>query len=281
MVRNIHWLGIGAVSAVLMATVVAGCGNQNTNPDNIAGAPTSAGNTTASVPPMNTTTSVPPGDTTTSSPPMNTATGPDASSTASTGAFDAAANTWSQVEAARVDLDTAIKAKQLDQVHKAASKISDLVKTLPDKSSQLAEDKRKTLDAHVKNVGELAAMMAKLDDPNDMKSVQEHQTAMNDALDMMKGIYPAEAMQSSMHMPNMSASGKGTGDKMGGMGKPADSGKMPGIGDKGGKMGGMGMMDKMMPGMGKPADTGKKPDPGKQADPNGKPMSGGGMGGDM
>lgn len=228
MVRNTNWKGIGALSVVLIGAVVAGCGNQNSNPDNISGAPTSAVNTT----------------------------GAGTSSTASARSFDDAANTWSRVEEARAEMDTAIKSKNLDQVHEASSKIRDLVKTLPDESSMLPEDKRKTLDAHVKNVGELAAMMDKSQDINDMKSVQEHQTAMNDALDMMKGMYPAGAMHSSMHMPNMNSSGKNMSD---------DSMPGKGMGGMGHKMGGMG----------------KKPDPGKQADPNGKPMSGGGMGGDM
>jgi hypothetical protein len=235
MVRNTHWRGIGTVSAVLIGIVVAGCSNQKSNPDNISGAPVTAANTTGS----------------------------GTSATASAKSFDDAANTWSRVEEARAEMDTAMEAKQLDQVHESTSKIRDLVKTLPDKSAMLPEDKRKDLDAHVRNVGELAAMMDKSDDPNDMKSAQEHQTAMHESLDMMKGMYPAGTMHASMHMPNMNSSSKTMpDDNMPGKG-------MSGMGDK---MGGMG---------GKMKGMGKKPDPGKQADPNGKPMPGGGMGGDM
>lgn len=249
MLRNTHWMGIGALSIVAMGIFVAGCGTQNSNPDNVPGAPA---------------------NTAPSALQNNTATGAVASATASTASFDDAANTWSRVEEARAELDTAVKARKLDQVHASASKIRDLVKTLPDESSMLPEDKRKTLDAHVKNVGELAAMMDKSDDPSDMKPAQEHQIAMNDALDMIKGVYPTGAMQSSMHMPNMSSSGKGMPD--GGMPGKGMGGKMGGMD---GMMGGMGDKGGKMSGMGKPTDPGKKPAP------NAKPMPSGGMGGDM
>ena len=206
-------VGMSALSTLLLGTLVIGCNKSGSNPDNIPGAPTTAVST-ASVSPMN---------------------------------FDDAANTWSQIEQARVGMDTAIREKKLDQVHEATSKIRDLVKTLPDKSLLLAEDKRKTLDAHIKNVGELAGMMDKFNDSNDsneMKSAQEHHTAMNDALNMMKGIYPEEAMHSSMHMPNMDSSDKNMSDKN--MSDDNTPGKMGGMGKMGGEMPGM---DKMTSGM--------------------------------
>ena len=53
MVRNKIWIGIGVVSAALMATVVAGCGTQNSNPDNSSTIPAPAGNTTTSAPQTN------------------------------------------------------------------------------------------------------------------------------------------------------------------------------------------------------------------------------------
>ena len=53
MFRNRIWTGIGAVSAVLLATVVAGCSNQNSNPDNSSLAPTTAGNGTTPAPQTN------------------------------------------------------------------------------------------------------------------------------------------------------------------------------------------------------------------------------------
>ena len=53
MVRNMHWIGIDVVSAVLMATVVAGCGTQNSNLDNSSTAPSTAGNGATSAPQTN------------------------------------------------------------------------------------------------------------------------------------------------------------------------------------------------------------------------------------
>lgn len=230
------------LTAVLIGSVAVGCVSQPGNPDNIPGVPTAAVNKSTPTP------------------------------APSAGAMNDVAGTWSQVEEARSGLDSAVKAKEMHKVHEAASKISDLVKTLPNGSSMLPEDKRKTLDAHVENVESLAASMQKLNTSGDMQSVQEHQAAMNDALEMMKGIYPAEVMQSAMHVPGTNPSGKGMAgmgdDKMGAMppdttphkGKTADPGKgMPD--DKMGGMG-MGMMDKMMPGMANDKMS-DKPMPGK------------------
>ena len=53
MVRNTNWIRIGALSAVLMGTVVTGCTNQNSNPDNTPSTPTTTGNTTTSAPQTN------------------------------------------------------------------------------------------------------------------------------------------------------------------------------------------------------------------------------------
>ena len=53
MVRNIKWIGIGAVSALLVGVVIVGCSNQNGNPDNTPGAPASPVNSTTSAPQTN------------------------------------------------------------------------------------------------------------------------------------------------------------------------------------------------------------------------------------
>ena len=117
---------------------------------------------------------------------------------------------------------------------------------MPDKSTALPDDKRKMLDTQVRTMGDLSEKMDKSGDSSDWKSVREHQTAMHDSLEMMKGMYPAEAMRAHMHMRGMDSSSKG----------------MPGMG---GRMGGMG---------------GKMPGPDNHPGPDSKPMTGGGMGGD-
>ena len=196
--------------------------------------------------------------------PTNKPTSAGPSSTASTGTFDDAANSMSRVEEAKVALDTAIDAKKPDQVREADTKIRDTVKTMPDQSSALPEDKRVALDTQVKNIGELADMTDKSGDAGDWKSVGEHQTAMHDALAMMKGMYPAGVMRG--HMPDMNPSGKSTPDT-----------GMPGKG-MGNKMGGRGMGDNMG-GMGgqmgdKMSGSGNHPGPNNMPTPGG---AGGGM----
>lgn len=267
--RNVKLLKFTSLSAIVAGTVIAGCVSQNNNPDNI---------------------------------PIIRSTAKNAGTNASVVPFDAASKTWIQVEQAKVEMDVGMKEKNLDKVHSAATKIRDLVKTLPDQSATLPEDKRKLLDSHVKNVDELTGMMNGLTDSNDMKPVQEHQMAMNDALDMMKGIYPPESMQSSMHMPKMNSPERGMSDDnmpgkvMASMGKANDmvamdamtSGMSPADKDKTkstlGKVTMLKPADRMnavkkMSGMGKPVDSGKMSGGGmgKMGGMGGK-MSGGGMG---
>ena len=202
---------MGALSAIIVGTVVVGCVSQNNNPDNI---------------------------------PIVYSTTKNAGSVASAVPFDAASKTWGQIEQAKVEMDVAMKEKNLDGVHSAATKIRDLVKTLPEQSAMLPEDKRKILVSHVKNVDDLTGMINGLSDSNDMKPVQEHQTAMTDALDMMKGVYPADSMQSSMHMPKMNSSERGmSDDNMPGR-EMASMGKATGVAAMDGMTSGMSPADK-------------------------------------
>ena len=254
MVSNTHWIGIGAVSAGLVGLLAVGCAKQTSNPDNISGTPATSVNSTTVLPQTNTST-------TNASSSMTTANG-----------FADASKTWTRIEGARGELDNAMKARNLDQVHESCAKILDLVKTLPYDSSTLPEDKRTSLNGQVKDVADLAGMMQSISDTSDMTSAQEHQAAINVALDAIKGIYPAESMRSSVPMKDANTSGNamgpegkpvdpgqmsGMGDQMGGMGKPSDPTAMSGMGGMAkpggpGSMAGMGMMDKMTSGMSAP-----------------------------
>ena len=243
MVRNTHWIGIGIVSAGLMGLLAAGCTKQAGNPDNIAGAPATSVNSTTVLPQTNTPT--------TASSSMPTADG-----------FAEASKTWTRIDGARGELDNAIKARNMVQIHETCGTIRDLVKTLPYDSSTLPEVKRTALNGQVKDVTDLAGMMQTISGTSDMTSAQEHQTAINGALDAIKGLYPAESMRSSAPMQDANSSGKsvdpgqisGMGDKMGSMGRSSDSTAMSGMGSMAkpagpGGMSGMGMMDKMTSGM--------------------------------
>ena len=53
MVRNMDWIGIGVLSAMLMGASAAGCSNQSSNPDNTPGAPTPSMNNTTPAPQSN------------------------------------------------------------------------------------------------------------------------------------------------------------------------------------------------------------------------------------
>jgi hypothetical protein len=113
---------------------------------------------------------------------------PDAAS------FKDAAAIWKQVTAAKANLDNIIKAKKLKEVHEAAFKVRDILNTLPAKSKALPADKQKTLASQVKNVAQLAGLLDESGDANNLKETQENQAGLNDALDIIKGLYPAGAL---------------------------------------------------------------------------------------
>ena len=161
----------GGLGALALGAVLAGCGGNN------------ATDTSPSTPPAMTT---PP----TTAPKMGTTT----VAPANAAAFKDAAATWAKVTAANTALDNIIKANKLKEVHEAAFKVRDIVKTLPAKSGALSADKQKTLADQVKNVKQIAGKLDEAGDSNNMAGTKENQAAMNDALDIIKGLYPAGAL---------------------------------------------------------------------------------------
>lgn len=170
--RNASWIMKSSLSAAVLSLALAGCGGQSSTPDNSTG--TTSGTATDN----------------STAPQTNTA----STKTASAASFKDAAATWQQVTAAKANLDNIIKAKKLAAVHEAAFKVRDIVKTLPGKSSALSPDKQKTLASQVKNVAQLADLLDQAGDSNNLKDTQENQAGMNDALDIIKGLYPAGAL---------------------------------------------------------------------------------------
>lgn len=176
--KTTHQVLAGGLSAAILAVALAGCGGNG------------ADNTTTTATPDTTTTapdtSADAGNTTTTAP-ANTA-------PASAASFKEAAATWKQVTAANAALDKIIKSKNLKTVHEAAFKVRDIVKTLPAKSQALSADKQKTLASQVKNVEQIAGMLDESGDAKNQKATEENQASMNDALDIIKGLYPVGAL---------------------------------------------------------------------------------------
>ena len=177
----------------------------------LAGCAKPVENSSSATPPKITVIATPPPNTTTSNAPT--------SSAAITTSFDDAAMTWSRIDTAKADMDTAVNTNKIDNIHEPTTKIRDLVNTLPDESTALPEDKRTSLNAHVNNIREVADMMDKAGAASDWKSVREHQIVMHDALDMMKGMYPSGAMRRHMHMPEMASKMTDVGGRMSEMGR--------------------------------------------------------------
>jgi hypothetical protein len=135
-------------------------------------------------------------------------------------AFEEVAQTWEKISQARNELDNAIQARQLAEADRAAARIGDLVAALPGQSAALPEDKRHSLESHVRNVNQLANMLHAAEGTKNVTSAQEHQAAMNEALDMIQRLYPEREFEAHMHMPRMK-----TGDAA-----AAPNGMAPGIG---------------------------------------------------
>ena len=167
--QTIHQKPAGVLSAAILAVALTGCGGNN------AATTTTAPNTTTA--PIN-------------APKMDTT----APKTASAASFKEAAATWKKVEAANAELDQVIKSGKMNQVHEAAFKVRDIVKTLPAQSQSLPADKQQTLTSQVKNVEQLAGKLDEAGDSKNMAATKDNQAGLNDALDIIKGLYPAGAL---------------------------------------------------------------------------------------
>jgi hypothetical protein len=90
------------------------------------------------------------------------------------------------------------------------------VKELPGESAALPADRREKLGSHVRQVERLAGVLDEAGDSGNAKSVHEHHKAMDEALDAIRGLYPAGVMPGRAHgdrgMPGMGAE-RETGEK--------------------------------------------------------------------
>lgn len=183
---KLKWIGVGA-STLLIGAVLSGCGGNNASTDNAATTSPATGNTTPSA--------STPGSAASNSTMPNSASSISStrspSATASAASFIAAAATWKQIAAAKIALNNVVKSKKLSTVHEAAFKVRDLVKKLPAQSSGLPLDKQKTLATQVKNVEQLAGLLDKAGDSNNLQDTQDNLAGLNDALDTIRGLYPA------------------------------------------------------------------------------------------
>ena len=162
----------GSLNAAVLTIALVGCGGN------------AADTTTATAPETSAAPSA-------SAPAMSGNTAPE---TASAASFKDAAATWGKVTAANAELDAVIKSGKLSAVHEAALKVRDIVRTLPAQSKSLSADKGQTLDEQVKNVEQLAGKLDEAGDSNNAAATKDNQAGLNDALDIIKGLYPAGAL---------------------------------------------------------------------------------------
>ncbi len=200
MIRNTPFVW-PALTTALLGLTLAGCGgsapadNTATTTDTTTTAPSTTTDTaanTASTDASGTSTNT---ASTGSTTPAAGSGGVSVTGKASAASFTGAAAVWNQVTVANAALDKVIKSKQLNKVHEAAFKVRDIVKTLPSKSQALSQDKQKSLASQIKNIEQLASKLDTAGDSNNLKDTQENQAGLNDALDIIKGLYPAGTLK--------------------------------------------------------------------------------------
>ena len=103
---------------------------------------------------------------------------------------------WHEVNEGKEELDKIIDDKKLDEVHKTAFKIRDLVNLMPEKSRDLPEDKQKSLKESIKRVGEIAGLLDKYGDAGDEANTREQVRRLEKLLKYIESLYPEGALKS-------------------------------------------------------------------------------------
>jgi hypothetical protein len=190
------WKRIGGLFVATLAIFLAGCSSQSNNANNTTATNTSPTPVTATVTPSPTVTAAP-----------------------SEASLREAAMTWGHIEEARVQLDKAVEAENLREVHDATVKVRDSVNALPGKSAALPADKRESLNVQAKEVDRLAGKLGEAAHASNTDAVHENHRALNAALDQMKSLYPPgkemmdKGMEGMKMGKDMMEKGKDTMDK--------------------------------------------------------------------
>ena len=100
---------------------------------------------------------------------------------------------WDSIQKENNELKKTIEANKLEEVHKFAFSISDLVNTLPGQSTGLASDKMANLKKYIKEVEESAVLLDEYGDAGDMKNTKATFEVFNKSLDSIKSLYPEES----------------------------------------------------------------------------------------
>jgi hypothetical protein len=101
--------------------------------------------------------------------------------------------TWAAIQKGNNDLKKTMEANKLDNVHKFAFSISDLVNSLPGQSTGLAFDKMDKLKKLAKQVEESAVLLDEYGDAGDIKNTMSAIEDFNKLLDSIKSLYPEES----------------------------------------------------------------------------------------
>jgi len=101
--------------------------------------------------------------------------------------------TWDAIQKGNNDLKKTMEANKLEEVHKFAFSISDLVNSLPGQSTGLATDKMDNLKKLAKQVEESAVLLDEYGDAGDMRNTMAAIEELNKLLDSIKSLYPEES----------------------------------------------------------------------------------------
>src|SRR5262245_132876 len=102
---------------------------------------------------------------------------------------------WHQVKQHQVELETVIKAKQLNKVHQHAFMIRDLVNVMPAKSTSLSPAKLEKVKTSAKYLATLAARLDESGDANDQAGTEENYKKFASMLQTIEAQYSPEDLK--------------------------------------------------------------------------------------
>ncbi len=109
---------------------------------------------------------------------------------------------WHEIQEHKEELGKIIKDKKLADVHKAAFKIRDYAKALPDKSKGLAAEKLTRVQSSVKQIEKLAADLDASGDAGDQAKTEANFKKLEGVLKLIEAQYSAEMLKMAKSSSN-------------------------------------------------------------------------------
>ena len=108
---------------------------------------------------------------------------------------DTVGGIWQEIQEHKEQLAQIIKEKKLADVHKAAFKIRDYVKALPEKSKSLSAENLARVQSAIKQIEKLASDLDATGDASDQAGTESNFKKLEGVLKLVEAQYPAEMLK--------------------------------------------------------------------------------------